>query len=153
MPSAALPRASTARTRRHATRLAALVLLCAARAAAPGTLPANVAALIGDARCDVDAQCRSIAVGSQRCGGASGYLAWSTQRTDAAALARAVDAAAADSSANGGARNSTCGVVADPGAYCARPAAAGSAPPDGVSATGRCRLRARAASRAGLPDR
>jgi hypothetical protein len=137
-------------THRRALRLAVLAWLCAVGAAPADGHPATVATLIGDARCDSDAQCRTTAVGVARCGGAAGYLAWSTQRTEAAALARAVasaDAAPADD----GARNSTCGVVADPGAYCARPQAAtasASAP-----AAGQCRLRARAPGAAALVDR
>jgi hypothetical protein len=32
---------------------------------------------IGEARCDSDAQCRTLALGEKACGGPAGYLAWS----------------------------------------------------------------------------
>jgi hypothetical protein len=102
----------------------------------------KIRALIGDAACDGDAQCRTIAIGTKACGGPEYYLAWSTKRTDAAALLDAV-------AAHAGARRpepprpgvrSNCMLVTDPGAYCA---------PDGVLAgpdqaqkqSSACRLR------------
>ena len=110
----------------------------AATEALSGSLPA-FAALIGDAACDDDSQCRTLPVGSKPCGGPEYYLAWSTKRTDVAALRQA---AAGDVSPPGSRRPgevSTCVVVTDPGAYCARatgPDAGAAQTPGGV-----CRLR------------
>jgi hypothetical protein len=78
-------------------------------------------ALIGDAACDNDSQCRTIAVGAKACGGPEAYLAWSTKRTDAAALR---DATLGDGNLPPPARLrpgmvSNCSIVTDPGAYCA----------------------------------
>ncbi len=123
---------------------AAVVGLCGGTGeAAPGAagLLANVRELIGDAACRSDAQCRTVAVGAKACGGPEGYLAWSTSRTDEAALASAVADYSAkrrvEVSASGIASN--CALVADPGAYCAQasPAAPDKTP---VAAQG-CRLR------------
>jgi len=97
-------------------------------------------ALIGDAACDDDSQCRTIAVGTKACGGPEYYLAWSTKRTDAAALdaAAADDAAARRPRTAGPGMRSDCRLVTDPGAYCA--AADGA---KGTATTVRsCRLRA-----------
>jgi len=77
-------------------------------------------ALIGPAACTADSQCRSLAVGAKACGGPAGYLAWSTQGTDAqkvAALAvRQADAQRREVEASG--MRSNCMFVADPGAAC-----------------------------------
>ena len=97
-------------------------------------------ALIGDAACDDDSQCRTIAVGAKGCGGPEYYLAWSTRRTDTAALEAAAkdDAAAQRTRVTGPRMRSDCRWVTDPGAYCA--AADGDT---GSGATARsCRLRA-----------
>src|SRR5690349_4713970 len=83
---------------RIATALLGLVIALdgagPARAAATtsgaDTEPARaLVALIGDAACDDDSQCRTIAMGAKACGGPAYYLAWSTKRTDAAALQQA----------------------------------------------------------------
>ena len=101
----------------------------------PGGAPGEVRALIGDAACRSDAQCDTIGVGAKACGGPAAYLAWSSWRTDGAALRSAAERAAQvqrDTSAASG-RMSDCAVTADPGAYCdAQPGSAGV-----------CRLRAR----------
>ncbi len=95
--------------------------------------------LIGDAACTRDAQCHTLAIGVSACGGPASYLAWSSLRSDAAALR---EAAARDAARQGrrlpyGRDPSTCRVLPDPGAVCARPGpAAGTTP-----STGRCRLR------------
>ena len=85
-------------------------------------LAANVRALIGDAACSGDGQCRTVAVGAKACGGPEAYLAWSTLRTDEAALVTAVAEYSAkrraDVSDSGLASN--CALVTDPGAYCAQ---------------------------------
>lgn len=76
--------------------------------------------LIGPAACSSDAQCRSLPVGAKSCGGPAGYLAWSTQRTDAARLqalaAKQADAQRRENEAAG--LRSNCAMVADPGAAC-----------------------------------
>lgn len=77
-------------------------------------------ALIGDAACDTDAQCRSIGVGAKACGGPNGYLAWSARGTNEAALRAAVEQQArvqrAENERSG--MSSNCMVVPDPGARC-----------------------------------
>ncbi len=79
---------------------ASLWLACGCAAAdAPAGAEApmeKIRALIGDAACDSDAQCRTIAIGAKACGGPEAYLAWSTKRTDATALR---EAAAGDGTA------------------------------------------------------
>ncbi len=105
--------------------VAALWLPCAGAAEdqAGGAQAAmeKIRALIGDAACDDNAQCRTVAVGAKACGGPEYYLAWSTKRTDAAALR---DAVASDGAVRRpepprpGVR-SDCALVTDPGAYCA----------------------------------
>lgn len=97
-------------------------------------------ALIGDAACDDDSQCRTIPVGTKACGGPEYYLAWSTKRTDAAALNAALqeDSAAQRLHIDRRGMRSDCRVVTDPGAYCA---VSGGAVTD--TTTGRsCRLHA-----------
>ena len=95
----------------------------------------RVTSLTGDAACSSDAQCRTIGVGNKACGGPERYLAWSTLRTDGAALQAAVDQQALARRAEQRARGaiSTCSVVPDPGAYCAIGAGTGAAgAPPGV---------------------
>ena len=53
---------------------------------------ARIDALIGDAACDSQSQCRTVAVGARPCGGPEGWLAWSTKGTDAQALQDAAHA-------------------------------------------------------------
>jgi hypothetical protein len=99
-----------------ALAFASVPLACATGARAE---PARaISALIGDAACDDDSQCRTLAVGAKPCGGPEYYLAWSTKRTDAAALRQAADSALAAPSVDRG-MQSTCVFVTDPGAYCA----------------------------------
>ena len=103
----------------------ALWLPCAcATADAPagaGTPLERIRALIGDAACDSDAQCRTLAMGAKACGGPEYYLAWSTKRTDAAALRDAVagDGAVRRPEPPRPGVRSDCALVTDPGAYCA----------------------------------
>lgn len=78
---------------------------------------------IGNAPCSVDAQCRSIGVGAQACGGPQAYYAWSTLGSDAgrlAALAARHRQARQFENQRSGAV-STCAVIADPGAACGAP--------------------------------
>jgi hypothetical protein len=81
---------------------------------------AAIHALVGDAACDSDAVCRSMAIGAKACGGPEGYFAWSTQRSDASALAAAVAAYGRARAQNlpPGRSVSNCQFVADPGAVC-----------------------------------
>jgi hypothetical protein len=114
---------------------AALLLLpvlgaCAAPPAPTTVLAAPVAASadllrqiqteIGDAACNSDAQCRTLAIGAKPCGGPESYLAWSTQRGRADRLERlATDyrqQREAENQREG--RLSNCLFVIDPGAQC-----------------------------------
>ena len=110
---------------------------------------AAIAELIGDARCDSDAQCRTIAVGANPCGGPDAYLPWSTQRTDAAALkARANRHAVNTRKMNErSGMASTCEMVMDPGAHCTFGGA--TAMESGTGGAGVCRLRPTRPSGAG----
>ena len=125
-----------------AAALVSTLLLSAACTAnsgspAPGAPPASVQSLIGDAACDDDSQCRTIGVGAKACGGPEAYLAWSTLNTDGEALRRQADREAERRRAEGEKRGemSTCSVVPNPGAHCARPVDAT------AGARGVCRLR------------
>lgn len=117
-------------------RGSAWLLLVALAAAAPATAPASggdgkpaagsasldgILALIGAARCEVDAQCRTLAIGHKACGGPEAYLAWSVSDTDAAALNRAAAAYAESrrTAQQASGRMSNCQFVTDPGASCA----------------------------------
>ncbi|MFT7722134.1 MAG: hypothetical protein QM788_04810 [Roseateles sp.] len=83
-------------------------------------LARELRALIGDAACTSDAQCRTLPVGAKACGGPAGYLAWSTAGTDAQRLAalaaRQREAHRRENEASG--LRSNCAVVMDPGAAC-----------------------------------
>jgi len=116
-----------------------------ATAAAPAESDApteKIRALIGDAACDSDAQCRTIAIGAKACGGPEYYLAWSTKRTDPAALhaATAGDGAIQVLPPRRPGMRSNCAFVTDPGAYCGAPPGSpgtGATPDQGRT----CRLR------------
>jgi len=120
--------------------LAALGLTAAcATEPAPPTPPgsrASVQALVGDAACESEAQCRTIGVGAKACGGPQAYVAWSTARTDAGALHAAAQREAAADRRETAAKGmvSTCTVVLDPGAFC-------DIKPSATGPTGVCRLR------------
>ena len=101
---------------------------CAVGQPVPGTVspvPASgtldgLRALIGNAACTNTSQCRTVAVGAKPCGGPERYMAWSTQVTDPAALAREAEAYAARRRAENerSGRASDCRFVGDPGARC-----------------------------------
>jgi hypothetical protein len=97
---------------------------------------ASIEALIGDAACDSDAQCHTVAVGAKACGGPQRYLAWSSQRTDGATLRSVAEreALAARAKVESSGVMSNCAMVTDPGAYCAAPEAAGRSAAPGASA-------------------
>ena len=126
-----------------------------ARASGPSALPALPASAAGvevsngPARawlvvarhlrtaCRQDDDCRSLAIGFRACGGPEGFVAWSASSTDADALrtaARHYERARRKQAAALG-EASTCEILSDPGAYCARPAGAGAG-----AASGQCTL-------------
>lgn len=112
-----------------------LILACvfsAACAQAPGNEPAPpgaapspsrtaLANLVGEARCDSDAQCRTLPIGASPCGGPEAYLAWSTVRTDAAALSAEAEryAVARREAHQRSGRVGICVFLDDPGTWCA----------------------------------
>jgi hypothetical protein len=113
--------------RRLATLIAACGLGCAAAGAPDAAAPVDAAALlaaiqgeIGDAACDTDAQCHSIAVGAKACGGPEAYLAWSDKLARPAPLAdlAARHRAARQLEGQRGRLQSNCALVPDPGAVC-----------------------------------
>ena len=127
-----------------------LVAACATGdplSAQPGQA-ASVETLIGDAACDSDAQCHTIALGAKACGGPQRYLAWSSSRTDGSALRRAAEreARAARAQVEKSGMMSNCAMVTDPGAYCLVPRAAdgslASSAPAPAPGVRQCRLRA-----------
>jgi len=99
--------------------------------------------LIGAARCNSDADCRTVPIGHRACGGPEAFLAWSIRDTDPVRLQQAVARHEAVLAAIGrpGQRFSTCEVLVDPGARCvpgggaAAPEASGNG-----SHIGTCRL-------------
>ncbi|MFN5048727.1 hypothetical protein [Roseateles sp.] len=80
----------------------------------------QIQAQIGDAACDTEQQCRSLAVGSKACGGPEAYLAWSTRRSQESRLqALATEYAAARQAENQrSGMASDCALLTDPGARC-----------------------------------
>lgn len=76
--------------------------------------------LIGPAACTEHAQCRTVPIGAKACGGPSGYLAWSSEGTDAEAVEalakRQSEAQRREVEASG--MRSNCAVVSNPGAQC-----------------------------------
>lgn len=107
--------------------LGALLLTGAACAQTPPNMPnasdailSRIRLLIGDAACTSASQCQVLPVGARPCGGPDSFLAWSTQRTDAAALmalakAHAVQRQREDDKSG---RQSTCEVLPTPLASC-----------------------------------
>jgi hypothetical protein len=95
---------------------AAAAAALASPAAAPADPLAGARAVIGEARCSGDHECRTIAYGSRPCGGPAGFLAWSVRGTDRSALESALRSASGAGAP--GDRFSTCELLADPGATC-----------------------------------
>lgn len=89
-------------------------------AGATSRLLRDVMREIGDAACDSDAQCHTVAIGAKPCGGPDAYLAWSNKVSNAGALAdlaaRYRAAREADNARSG--LRSDCAFVPDPGALC-----------------------------------
>lgn len=79
-----------------------------------------IEALIGDAPCDRDAQCRTVAVGYKACGGPGRYLAWSTRNVRQPELEALVQQHARTERAESERLGliSDCALVIDPGALC-----------------------------------
>jgi len=97
--------------------------MTAAAAGAKGdsnSLMRDIDAQIGDAACNDDRQCRSIAIGAKACGGPESYRAWSTAASNPDALAalvtRHMQAQRAEMPGSG--RVSNCSIPPDPGAVC-----------------------------------
>ena len=106
---------------------------------------AALQALIGDAACRDDTQCRTLPVGTLACGGPASYLAWSTLRSDEAALKAAAAPLAHRRPGSARGEMSICRVLPDPGARCV---------PGEAGALGACRLRERSDGTGGaLPTR
>ena len=75
---------------------------------------------VGDAPCDTDQQCKTLAVGEKDCGGPEYWMAWSTIRGNAKVLeARSAELKLFQRRRNeaSGAR-SNCRYMPDPGAIC-----------------------------------
>jgi hypothetical protein len=92
----------------------------AAAANSPEALMTQITAEIGNAHCEHDSQCRSLAVGHKACGGPAGHLAWSTavsQQNHLLALALQHQQAERLVQEKSG-RVSDCMVLSDPGARC-----------------------------------
>lgn len=128
------------------------LLLGTGACAGPSTTPpadrdqAALQALVGDAACRDDVQCRTLPVGSLACGGPASYLPWSTLRSDEAALKAAAAPLAQRRPGSARGEVSICRVLPDPGARCVRDSA--------DSALGTCRLRERSDGSGGaLPTR
>lgn len=91
----------------------------AAAAPAPGTL-GQIQSLIGAAECSSDNQCQVLPVGARPCGGPSGYLAWSSAKTDGAKLQALAERHKTEQQASNEAsgRISTCIALAPPAVAC-----------------------------------
>lgn len=102
-------------------------------ASAASASTSMIDALIGNAPCRADSECRVIGVGAQACGGPSGYRAWSAAATDGRRLAAVVerDAEIRRTRMGQDGRNSTCEVKPVPAAICLRA---------GPESPGRCTL-------------
>ncbi|MBC7726717.1 MAG: hypothetical protein H7242_03750 [Microbacteriaceae bacterium] len=109
--------------RRIGWALLLLVSACQAQPVAPADEAALLAKLrteIGDARCNSDAQCRSLAIGHKACGGPQQWWAWSTTTARLERLQPWADELAVLQKQRQEASSmvSNCLYVADPGAVC-----------------------------------
>lgn len=91
-----------------------------ASAAAATDASAQLRALVGDAACSDNAQCRTVGWGAKACGGPERWVAYSTARTDGAALEQLARQHAEQQRASQARSGivSNCMYVADPGAQC-----------------------------------
>jgi len=101
-----------------------------------GRALAQIEALIGDAACHSDSECRVIGIGAVACGGPEAFRAWSTLRTQQGPLEERVarDAAFRRSELERLGMQSTCVVKPVPAVTCVASGKAGE--------LGRCTLRA-----------
>jgi len=104
-------------------------------------------AAIGQARCQRDDQCRTVAIGTMACGGPEGYLAWSVVdgRTAEVQTLAAQHAQLRQAWHQHTGIASVCAVRTNPGAYCQ--AAAVTEAPSRAPAARRCALKAPAGTR------
>ena len=107
----------------HVLTLAAGLAGAACSTAAPpaqGDAEAQLQQWVGDAACTADAQCHTLGWGAKACGGPARWVAWSSMRSDPAALQALAEQHAAAQRAEQQRRGivSTCSVVTDPGARC-----------------------------------
>jgi hypothetical protein len=96
---------------------------CASNAATPADATAllrEIEQQIGDAACDADAQCHTLAIGAKACGGPEAYLAWSDKVSRAAPLTElaARHRTARERENLRDRLLSNCALVPDPGAVC-----------------------------------
>jgi hypothetical protein len=111
-----------------ATMLAALAA-CSTAASPPPDVTASAAAtdasaqlraLLGNAACSDDSQCRTVGWGAKACGGPERWIAYSATRTDGAALEQLARQHAEQQRASQARAGivSNCMYVPDPGAQC-----------------------------------
>ena len=88
--------------------------------AAQNDAMAQIEALIGEAACRSDDDCRVIGVGANACGGPDAYRAWSVMQTDTRLLEALVahDAAARRQQMERMGIASTCAILPVPGVAC-----------------------------------
>lgn len=87
---------------------------------AEAALQNRIVAEIGTAACQSSAQCRTLALGAQACGGPQAWLAWSSSESQEAAL-KALSEQLTTLQRQRHAQSavaSTCQYKADPGAWC-----------------------------------
>ena len=100
---------------------------------------ADIVDTIGAAPCEVDGQCRVLALGARPCGGAEDFIAWSLLQGDADQLGKLTDRYAqqrAEAHREAG-RASTCEERVPPPVRCVRP---------DVSEPGQCMLQPEASA-------
>ena len=87
---------------------------------APGDTLAEIRRQIGTPACGDSAQCRTLPVGAQACGGPQDYLPYSTQQNEGSALRALAERSHAERKASIAASGemSTCMLKPDPGAVC-----------------------------------
>ena len=119
---------------KEAKALLALQLWKNRDAGIPITSHLAIDALIGEAACRRDDDCRVIGVGANACGGPDAYRAWSVNHTDGPLLEALVarDAAARRQAMERLGIASTCAILPVPGVACVAPAS--------QAAMGRCAL-------------
>lgn len=106
----------------------AVLAICLATLATAGDNPEynEIKRLIGDAACQKNSECSTVAIGRNACGGPAAFFAWSSMRTDEKKLDRALATLGAqrNRTSGPGLDHSTCRILTDPGAQCEKPAGA-----------------------------